>query len=116
MNRFQIRAWDENFGKMLFAEEFPLSYEKDNGLHSGGFTDNGDWYDRPLMQSTGLYDCDGTMVYEGDILNWNGLVFPITVDSVHGHRFMFGKDQLCRAFAVNGKVVGNIFETPELLY
>lgn len=69
----------------------------------------------PVMQYTGLKDKNGKEVYEGDVLNWMDLIFPITVNDYHGYRFMFGKDELCKEYCVNGEVIGNIYENPELL-
>lgn len=67
------------------------------------------------MQFTGLRDKNGREVYEGDILKSHGLVLPIYIDDFHGLRFMWGKDQLCKAWA-EGEVIGNIHENPELLH
>jgi uncharacterized phage protein (TIGR01671 family) len=67
-DQINFRAWDENFGKMLTCEEFPVYYEVDNGFHSGKYADNGDWYDLPLMQSTGLLDKNGVMIFEDDVV------------------------------------------------
>ena len=72
--------------------------------------DDGDWRslnDCQVMQFTGLHDKNGKEIYEGDILHWGGVTFPIIIDDC--------KDQLCRTLANNGEVIANIYENPEQL-
>ena len=67
------------------------------------------------MQFTGLIDKNGVDIFEGDIIDRDGMgCFAITIDEYHGHRYMMGLDQLCKADAVYGYVVGNIYENPDI--
>ena len=68
-----------------------------------------------LMQFTGLHDKNGKEIWEGDVVRWLSHFHQITVDEYHGFRFMWGKDELCRAHGIEGEVLGNIYENPELL-
>ena len=70
--------------------------------------------DYPLTQYTGLKDKNGVEIYEDDIVEWLGFAFAVTVSENHGYRFMYGLDQLCKDNAINGEVIGNIYENPEL--
>ena len=116
----KFRAWDENFGKMLFAEEFELLNEVDNNIHSGYYADNGEWYSRQLMQYTGLKDKNGVEIYEGDIVKF---IYGKELISAVMHSNMFGyevanKDGIILGLIlVNGfcEVIGNIYENGDLL-
>ena len=107
----EYRVWSEYLG-MEVIESF--YWFEENGVVD--FDGEGFYEDYKIMRFTGLFDRTSTAIYEGDILEWLGQRFPITIDSTHGHRFMFGEDQLCKANAVNGKIVGNIYDNPELTY
>ncbi len=78
-----------------------------------------DWENNFLLECTGMFDKDGLLAYHGDILEneegkryevffaWGG--FFIT-ESEEGDR-VFLSDLLMRKM----KVVGNVFQTPELI-
>lgn len=138
-DQINFRAWDENHGKMLTCEEFPLYYEVDNGFHSGKSADNGDWYDLPLMQSIGLLDRNGREIYEDDIVDtdysrndeqrhafqveWcnesGSWVFtPFEVGNIDAP--LLGIEEFSHRWdgGVQGsipEIIGNIHENPELL-
>ena len=81
-----------------------------------------DWvYVNPetVGQFTGLYDCDGKEIYEGDILDFNGLT--VEVRFVRGvFEFLANgnlDEELCGDCRTDlfAKVIGNVYENPELL-
>ena len=80
--------------------------------------------DLNLMQSTGLYDMEGTEVFEGDILHHQiqtEYTFIVKYDKDKGRWY---GDGLSRTYRIDiakrflpyyYKVIGNIYENPELL-
>lgn len=75
--------------------------------------------DETVGQFTGLYDVNGKEIYEGDILDFNGLIIEV--------RFVRGvfallcngdlDEELCGDCRTDlfAKIIGNIHDNPELL-
>ena len=72
-----------------------------------------------LMQYTGLKDKDGKEIYEGDIVesNWNNAIEEIkdirSVDWLLSDGFLAGQEN--DGCLMGARVIGNIYENPELI-
>lgn len=124
--QLKFRAWDPNEDMMRY--EISISY--DGVVESSWGKDKYDWI--PL-QFTGLYDVDGKEIYEGDIIevyDWGQnaelLVTATVLWDPDDHGWTWGiKGEFYSStprFEVdvydrwrNVKVIGNIYENPELL-
>ena len=133
MSRFKFRAWGKN-GKRYNSETetFEPHMITDVGIsikhgdYLGWFTHLNNLYIRPesdnfvLMQCTGLKDQEGQDIYEGDIVLTDDYdVWGVVSWDERGFRFYlkddydnFGLDEFQPEHL---KVIGNIYENPDLL-
>ena len=124
MREIKFRAWFKEENRMIEWEQLHLENDDcglmvwigengDNfGTTSGYPIDNFE-----LMQYTGLKDKNGNEIYEGDIIKYDtGRPEQISFDNA---RFTSGNDRgrtlLSKGLARLCKVIGNIYENPELL-
>lgn len=90
------------------------TYNKD-GMYEGQEIIDAD----TIGQFTGLYDKNGKEIYEGDILDFNGL--KIEVRFVRGVFALLANgnldDELCGDCRTDlfAKVIGNVYENPDIL-
>jgi hypothetical protein len=102
MREIKFRAWEP-------AERFMLKPVRDLNLEDAGYT---------LTQFTGLKDADGREIYEGDIVRYRDLENKQRADKVVWSKFyttyILGATFMCRVMD-EIRVIGNIYENPELL-
>lgn len=123
MRKLKFRVWDKLRKEMLSSQEIELSWLPNecllvNGDDRIGDADYGSFI---LMQFTGLHDKNGKEIYEGDILDNAPQMIRICWDTIGGKWFGHYVDKkrtssfwLGSEFK-NYKVIGNIYENPELL-
>lgn len=131
MGRLKFRAWDKNKQKMYTASELIIW---DNKVYANDIRDlthevlNGWVIDEDyLMQSTGIFDKDGVEIFEGDILElkdgdevlgnaklvWNKWQAVLAVEAI-GVEDATAFSELIDDIS-SYRVIGNIYENPELL-
>ncbi|OJH01702.1 hypothetical protein BL313_03215 [Staphylococcus hominis] len=118
----KFRIWDKTNKEMLEWEELDLNKERGEDEitifePTGQFAHPIFFYD--AMQSTGLKDKNGTEIYEGDIIKnsydeiytvkWFDAAFYLE------EKYNGGFDYHELHLEDNKKVIGNIYENPELL-
>lgn len=122
MRELKFRAWDEKLERMLTGHNQYGTDEPDpNKKYSsaGAFTRLWESIARfkesrrfILTQYTGLRDKDGVEIYEGDILTDEDTTKPSVVKYDDG---FYEFDGGCIISDGESKVIGNIYENPELL-
>jgi uncharacterized phage protein (TIGR01671 family) len=126
MRSIRFRAWN------TIAKEMVYSANSDIKIYlNGSISQHGKWVspsDCILMQYTSLKDKDGKGIYEGDIIDAGGFVTYIVKYQEKFMRFVLDlKDIYGEWFRELGlspeednerehwKVIGNIYENPELI-
>lgn len=67
-----------------------------------------------VVQDTGMKDCTGRAIFEGDILELGATRTFVTYDSQQGRYYLYGEVAKVYCDFSSCKNVGNIFEDPEL--
>lgn len=112
MREIKFRAWDSEQNKMYYVDLYQYmssNEEAQDDMITYNARKNG------LMQYTGLKDKNGKEIYDGDIVDGYGLVHFI------GGRYIivYNKEMTSFEDLLGGdgdEIIGNIFETPELIY
>ena len=130
MREIKFRAWD---GKSVFNVEQITFNEAIWGCDKGRGVSIVFQPHIILMQFTGLHDKNGKEIYEGDIVNvtnkgiYNGLKVVVLDDTILCYVLVFaseyrnwvgtqgGLGYLKVSSGIKCELIGNIYETPELL-
>lgn len=129
-DRFKFRAW--NGKEMIIPRtncgnaEFFFGFNSD-GLEASKYIGKGAWKIYPLMQSTGLKDKSGELIFEGDIVKIyygfgyerkSGAVYEIAYSTFMGGAFVL-KNKYGESYIdyhdTSLEIIGNIYENPDLL-
>ncbi len=130
MNK-EFRIWNLNTKSWENPENFAVNLLTGEVLSFDWHTDNGKtWaedslYSYKIQQYTGLTDSTGKKIFEGDIVlfqeKYKYQIYWLDVDAsfdlalVHDDESFFHMPTFRCGSALQMKVIGNIFETPELL-
>ena len=118
----KYRVWD-HFNKKMVTMEDGLELVNGAGdkFHADIFTFPDDCTEHPLMQYTGLKDRDNKEVYVNDFVEYSGHISLITFPDNEFQPIFYNEvlqEYSGLAFLKgysNFKVVGNLYENPELL-
>lgn len=123
----KFRAWHHELGRMMLIRTMFFFANELEELQLNDSIMNDDIPVYPdeieLMQSTGLCDKEGTEVFEGDILHHQiqkEYTFIVKYDKEKGCWYGDGlsrtyRIKITKDFLPYYKVIGNIYENPELL-
>ena len=121
MREIKFRAWDDVNKVMVYGININGGKPVKPGFQWFN-TENGILHSEP-QQYTGLKDCNGKEIYEGDLLqHTNGTIAEIQYSddlasfvAVYTQNGNTEMDYLDKEIVSECKIVGNIYENPELL-
>ncbi|MCR8987907.1 YopX family protein [Brevibacillus laterosporus] len=121
MREIKFQLWDE-IRKQMWTWEQLIALESNTGRKQFLYQAIvGPPKKRILRIYTGLKDCNGKEIYEGDIIQFDGYVKAIVYVEYHDKLGVYQAKNsnsrwlLAKESGIYQKVIGNIYENPELL-
>lgn len=126
VNRFNFRVWDKENEKMVYPNGNGYFNLKNDTVIDG----NGELFDLVcqetvdnciLMQSTGLVDKKGKEVFEGDVIEYEGMIADVIycedeAKFIIKYKIDFFCIEDCNVgYMKTYEVIGNIYENEELI-
>lgn len=119
----KFRAWDKGWKQIVYPDIIHHNINLGFTIYQAFKSSDGGVYfplqeNLILMQFTGIYDCEGKEIWEGDILEiWIENIKQdnlYTVDDMKELYFEMNRDDSYYRFN-KVKVIGNVYEHPNLL-
>ena len=117
----RFRAWDKEFKEMVQVDALVFDEQIIKATYKNGNVVKEDLKNYVLMQSTGLKDKNGKEIFEGDIIDsadgfLTGVIeFRVGLGMFISNLVEYNNfERLCNV-ASSRKIIGNIWEHPELL-
>ena len=112
MREIKFRAWDKKGGKWFVNLPVCIGVNQDGSLNC--------FDDGELNQFSGIQDKLGNDIYEGDIILQNGPGSAIRFVEYRSSNFIATNPNMTDAILLsfiykNAEVIGNVYESPELL-
>ena len=124
-DRFRFRVWLKDTNKMYNVHSLHIGTNK--AIISSRYGNVSIYINKNsiLMQSTGLKDKNGKLIYEGDIIvnekfvkyitRWNDNIGQFYISKINPSKYDNWKDWHLARHDLDYELIGNVYENPELL-